>query len=79
MYLCVIGWVRVCVFVLQAPNHSPCCRAPVATTQVYNTGKLTLVMVGPQLPRSVTALACKGDITFAAAGGVIHEAKRSHP
>jgi hypothetical protein len=32
-----------------------------------------------QLPRSVSALACKGDLTFAAAGGVIHEAKRSHP
>lgn len=31
-----------------------------------------------QLPRSVSALACKGDLTFAAAGGLIHEAKRSH-
>jgi U3 small nucleolar RNA-associated protein 21 len=46
---------------------------------VYNTAKLTLVMVGPQLPHSVTALAAKGDVTFAAAGGVIHEAKRSTP
>jgi hypothetical protein len=32
-----------------------------------------------QLPRSVSALACKGDLTFAAAGGAIHEAKRSTP
>ncbi|KAF8055387.1 WDR36 [Scenedesmus sp. PABB004] len=35
-------------------------------------------MVGPQLPHSVSALACKGDLTFAAAGPTIHEARRAH-
>lgn len=41
---------------------------------------LYLLLLPPlQLPRSVSALACKGDLTFAAAGGVIHEAKRSTP
>ncbi|KAF6265106.1 WD40 repeat-like protein [Scenedesmus sp. NREL 46B-D3] len=48
------------------------------TWQVYNTSKLTLVMVGPQLPRAVVALAAKGDLTFAATGAAIHEAKRMH-
>eukprot|EP00878_Enallax_costatus_P024559 GHUV01026213.1.p1 GENE.GHUV01026213.1~~GHUV01026213.1.p1 ORF type:complete len:180 (+),score=25.08 GHUV01026213.1:276-815(+) len=48
------------------------------TWQIYNTAKLTLVMVGPRLPRAVVALACKGDLTFAATGSTIHEAKRAH-
>uniref|UniRef100_A0A383VCR0 Small-subunit processome Utp21 domain-containing protein n=1 Tax=Tetradesmus obliquus TaxID=3088 RepID=A0A383VCR0_TETOB len=48
------------------------------TWQIYNTSKLTLVMVGPQLPRAVVALATKGDLTFAATGAAIHEAKRMH-
>ncbi|KAI8469981.1 MAG: WD40-repeat-containing domain protein [Monoraphidium minutum] len=50
------------------------------TWQVYNTAKLTLVMVGPQLAHSVTALAVKGDLTFAATGGggAIEECRRMH-
>eukprot|EP00879_Flechtneria_rotunda_P017827 GHRR01018686.1.p1 GENE.GHRR01018686.1~~GHRR01018686.1.p1 ORF type:complete len:180 (+),score=43.21 GHRR01018686.1:612-1151(+) len=48
------------------------------TWQIYNTAKLTLVMIGPQLPHTVNALACKGDLTFAATGAIIHEAKRSY-
>eukprot|EP00879_Flechtneria_rotunda_P029644 GHRR01032076.1.p1 GENE.GHRR01032076.1~~GHRR01032076.1.p1 ORF type:complete len:188 (+),score=71.35 GHRR01032076.1:941-1504(+) len=51
------------------------CSAPL---QIYNTAKLTLVMIGPQLPHTVNALACKGDLTFAATGAIIHEAKRSY-
>jgi hypothetical protein len=31
-----------------------------------------------QLPRAVVALAAKGDLTFAATGAAIHEAKRMH-
>lgn len=46
--------------------------------QIYNTAKLTLVMVGPQLQRAVTALAVKGDITYAATGALIEECKRMH-
>lgn len=48
------------------------------TWQIYNTAKLTLVMVGPQLRHTVTALAVKGDLTFAATGAVIEECKRMH-
>lgn len=52
--------------------------SPPTHTQVYNTAKLTLVMVGPQLARSVCALAVKGDLTFAATGALIEECKRMH-
>ncbi len=55
------------------------CFCAAHADQVYNTAKLTLVMVGPQLPRAVCALACKKDVTFAAAGNAIHEARRMHP
>ncbi|GBF88408.1 hypothetical protein Rsub_01120 [Raphidocelis subcapitata] len=48
------------------------------TWQIYNTAKLTLVMVGPQLSRAVTALAVKGDLTFAATGAAIEECRRAH-
>jgi hypothetical protein len=43
------------------------------------TSELAPVFGSLQLPRSVTAMACKGGLTFAAAGGVIHEANRSTP
>ncbi|GFR50668.1 hypothetical protein Agub_g12918, partial [Astrephomene gubernaculifera] len=46
--------------------------------QVYNTTKLTLSLVGPQLPGDIRALACKNDLTFAAIGGDIVECKRVH-
>jgi hypothetical protein len=46
--------------------------------QIFNTAKLTLVMVGPQLSRAVTALAVKGDLTFAATGANIEECRRAH-
>ncbi|KAG2482597.1 hypothetical protein HYH03_018481 [Edaphochlamys debaryana] len=46
--------------------------------QVYNTTKLLLSLVGPQLPGDVRALAVKGDLTFAAVGGDIIECKRVH-
>lgn len=49
---------------------------PTPTCFVAAAGVGVLLL---QLPRAVTALACKGDVTFAAAGGVIHEAKRSTP
>ncbi len=46
--------------------------------QVYNCSKLTLVLVGPQLPGTVRALAAKGELTLAAVGNVIIECKRVH-
>ncbi|KAL6759017.1 WD40 repeat-like protein [Haematococcus lacustris] len=46
--------------------------------QVYNCGKLTLVLVGPQLPGTIRALAAKGDITLAAVGNSIIVCKRVH-
>ncbi|RMZ56081.1 hypothetical protein APUTEX25_004505 [Auxenochlorella protothecoides] len=47
--------------------------------QIYNTAKLTVVLIGPQLPRSITALACAGDVTLAALeGGDIVETRRVH-
>lgn len=47
--------------------------------QVYNTSKLTLVLVGPQFPREITAIESKGDRTFAAtAGGSVIECQRVH-
>ena len=41
-------------------------------------GLISLCTLLMQLPRAVTALAAKGDLTFAAAGGVIEECKRMH-
>lgn len=35
-------------------------------------------MVGPPLPHGVSALAAKGDLTFAAAGGAVEECRRAH-
>lgn len=61
-----------CIFA----SRQPCCHACIM--QVYNTAKLTLVTVGPQLSHDVTALACKGDLTFAATGSSIEESKRMH-
>jgi U3 small nucleolar RNA-associated protein 21 len=52
--------------------------AAATPAQIYNTAKLTLVMVGPQLSHAVTALAVKGDLTFAATGPVIEECRRVH-
>lgn len=46
--------------------------------QIYNNAKLTLTLVGPQLSDAITALACKGDLTFAAAGSTVVECKRVH-
>ncbi|GFH06095.1 NFX1-type zinc finger-containing protein 1, partial [Haematococcus lacustris] len=46
--------------------------------QVYDCGKLTLVLVGPQLPGTIRALAAKGDITLAAVGNSIIVCKRVH-
>lgn len=45
--------------------------------QVYNCAKLTLAMVGPQLPKKIRALASFRDYTFAAFGTDIGVFKRS--
>ena len=52
--------------------------SPPSSPQVYNTSTLRLVLVGPQLHHSISALACKGDLTFAAVRGAIIECKRVH-
>lgn len=44
--------------------------------QIYNTSKLTLALVGPQLKHEICALACQGDLTFAAVGSRIVVCKR---
>ncbi|KAL6194597.1 hypothetical protein ACLB2K_035679 [Fragaria x ananassa] len=46
--------------------------------QIYNCAKLTLVLVGPQLPKKIRALASYRDYTFAAYGTDIAVFKRSH-
>eukprot|EP00798_Chlamydomonas_sp_ICE-L_P015273 gene15273-21355_t len=46
--------------------------------QVYDCAKLRLMLVGPQFKRSIRALACKGDLTFAATGADIIECRRVH-
>jgi U3 small nucleolar RNA-associated protein 21 len=48
------------------------------TWQAYDSSRLVLRLVGPAHPRDVTAVACKGDLTWAAAGGDIYEARRVH-
>ncbi|RZC75045.1 hypothetical protein C5167_050531 [Papaver somniferum] len=46
--------------------------------QIYDCAKLTLVLVGPQLPRKIRALASYRDYTFAAYGNDIAVYKRAH-
>ncbi|KAG9135364.1 hypothetical protein Leryth_007141 [Lithospermum erythrorhizon] len=46
--------------------------------QVYNCAKLNLVLVGPQLPKKIRALASYRDYTFAAYGSDIAVFKRAH-
>lgn len=46
--------------------------------QIYNANNLRLLLVGPQLPHYISALACKRDLTFAAVHGAIIECKRVH-
>ncbi|XP_073143979.1 U3 small nucleolar RNA-associated protein 21 homolog [Henckelia pumila] len=46
--------------------------------QIYNCAKLTLVLVGPQLPKKIRALASHRDYTFAAYGSKIAVFKRAH-
>ncbi|WOG96203.1 hypothetical protein DCAR_0415536 [Daucus carota subsp. sativus] len=46
--------------------------------QIYNCAKLTLVLVGPQLPKKIRALASYRDYTFAAYGNDIAVFKRAH-
>ncbi|XP_043710403.1 WD repeat-containing protein 36-like [Telopea speciosissima] len=46
--------------------------------QVYDCAKLSLVLVGPQLPKKIRALASYRDYTFAAYGNNIGVFKRAH-
>ncbi|XAR54384.1 hypothetical protein NMG60_11029486 [Bertholletia excelsa] len=46
--------------------------------QIYNCAKLNLVLVGPQLPKKIRALASYRDYTFAAYGKDIAVFKRAH-
>ncbi|XP_047321422.1 U3 small nucleolar RNA-associated protein 21 homolog [Impatiens glandulifera] len=46
--------------------------------QIYNCAKLNLVLVGPQLPKKIRALASYRDFTFAAYGSNIGVFKRAH-
>ncbi|RWR75205.1 U3 small nucleolar RNA-associated protein 21 [Cinnamomum micranthum f. kanehirae] len=46
--------------------------------QVYDCAKLTLVLVGPQLPKKIRALASYREYTFAAFGNDIAVFKRAH-
>ncbi|XP_022996501.1 U3 small nucleolar RNA-associated protein 21 homolog [Cucurbita maxima] len=46
--------------------------------QVYNCAKLNLVLVGPQLPKKIRALASYREYTFAAYGSDIAVFKRAH-
>ncbi|KAG8363632.1 hypothetical protein BUALT_Bualt19G0042600 [Buddleja alternifolia] len=46
--------------------------------QVYNCAKLNLVLVGPQLPKKIRALASYRDYTFAAYGNNVGVFKRAH-
>ncbi|KAH9805537.1 WD REPEATS REGION domain-containing protein [Citrus sinensis] len=45
---------------------------------IYNCAKLNLVLVGPQLPKKIRALASYRDYTFAAYGNHIAVVKRAH-
>ncbi|KAK1276546.1 hypothetical protein QJS04_geneDACA004157 [Acorus gramineus] len=46
--------------------------------QIYNCAKLTTVLVGPQLPKKIRALASFREYTFAAYGNEIGVFKRAH-
>lgn len=46
--------------------------------QIYNCSKLNLVLIGPQLPKKIRALASYRDFTFAAYGTDIAVFKRAH-
>ncbi|PON41112.1 Guanine nucleotide-binding protein, beta subunit [Parasponia andersonii] len=46
--------------------------------QIYNCAKLSLVLVGPQLPKKIRALASYRELTFAAYGNEIAVFKRAH-
>ncbi|KAL3647151.1 hypothetical protein CASFOL_008119 [Castilleja foliolosa] len=46
--------------------------------QIYNCAKLNLVLVGPQLPKKIRALASYRDYTFAAYGHTVAVFKRAH-
>ncbi|XP_010541959.1 PREDICTED: U3 small nucleolar RNA-associated protein 21 homolog [Tarenaya hassleriana] len=46
--------------------------------QIYNCAKLNLVIIGPQLPKKIRALASFRDYTFAAFGNEIAVFKRAH-
>lgn len=46
--------------------------------QIYNCAKLSLILVGPQLPKKIRALASYRDYTFAAHGNDIAVFKRAH-
>ncbi|KAK7271798.1 hypothetical protein RJT34_27998 [Clitoria ternatea] len=45
--------------------------------QIFNCAKLNLVLIGPQLPKKITALASHGDYTFAAYGNNIAVFRRA--
>ncbi|XP_062115284.1 U3 small nucleolar RNA-associated protein 21 homolog [Humulus lupulus] len=46
--------------------------------QIYNCAKLSLVLVGPQLPKKIRALASHRELTFAAHGNEIAVFNRAH-
>jgi len=46
--------------------------------QIYNASNLRIRLIGPDLQRTITALACKRDLTFAAVGRTIVETQRVH-
>lgn len=46
--------------------------------QIYNCAKLNLVLVGPQFPKKIRAVASYRDYTFAAYGSEIAVCKRAH-
>ncbi|KAI4348100.1 hypothetical protein L6164_008861 [Bauhinia variegata] len=46
--------------------------------QIYNCAKLNLVLIGPQLPKKIRALASYRDYTFAAYGNDIAVFRRAH-
>lgn len=46
--------------------------------QIYNCAKLNLVLVGPQLPKKIRALASYRDYTFAAYGNSVGVFRRAH-
>lgn len=67
--------LQACVTAVFSPLSIPIDAQPLPP-QIYNTNKLTLSLVGPQLKGDICALAAKGDLTFAATGGTIVVCKR---